>query len=104
MNAVYSKTRRKYLSYDGLLRYENRAMCEWINKIPIKKWVQHANEEWRFGHIMMNLSECIDVVLKGARNLPIATLMKSTYFRFVALFVKKGREAKAQLASRQVFS
>ena len=51
-----------------------------------------------------NLSECINAVLKGTRNLPITALVKSTYFRLVELFVRKGQEAEAQVVSGQVFS
>ena len=104
MNAAYSKTRREYVYYRGLLRDENPAMCDWIDRIPIEKWAQHADEGRRFGHMTTNLSECINAVLKGTRNLPITALVRSTYFRLAALFVKKGKEAEAQLASGQVFS
>ena len=48
--------------------------------------------------------ECINDVLKGTHNLPVTTLVKSIYFRLATLFVKKGREAEAQLVSEQVFS
>ena len=52
----------------------------------------------------INLSECINFVLNGTRNLLITTLVKSTYFRLVELFVRKGQEAEAQLVGGQVFS
>ena len=54
--------------------------------------------------MMTNLSDSINTILKGTHNLPIIVVVKSTYFRFAALFVKKEREAEAQLASGQVFS
>ena len=96
MNAAYSKTRRECMYYLGLLRDENPAMCEWINRIPIEKWAQHADGGWRFGHMTTNLSEYINIILKGTRNLPITALVKSTYFHLAALFVKKMREEEAQ--------
>ncbi|XP_015962038.1 uncharacterized protein LOC107486011 [Arachis duranensis] len=40
----------------------------------------------------------------GVRNLPVCSLVKSTYRRLVELFVRKGREAKAQLGTRHQFS
>ncbi|XP_072056366.1 uncharacterized protein [Arachis hypogaea] len=51
-----------------------------------------------------NLSECINSVLKGTRNLPVCAIVKSTYHRLNELFVVKGRQAQAQIASGQVFS
>jgi hypothetical protein len=36
-----------------------------------------------------NLSECVDKVLKGARNMPITTLVKCTYARLVDYSVKR---------------
>ena len=37
MNATYAKTHREYLYYHGLLKDENLAICEWIDRISIKK-------------------------------------------------------------------
>ena len=54
--------------------------------------------------MMTNLSDSINTILKGTHNLLIIVVVKSTYFRLAALFVKKGREAEAQLVSKQVFS
>ena len=79
-------------------------MREWIDRISIERWAQHADEGHRFGHLTTNLSEGINVVLKGTRNLPITALVKSTYFPLAKLFVRKGREAKAQLATKQKVS
>ena len=38
MNAAYSKTRQDYVYYCDLLRDENAAMYEWIDRIPLKGW------------------------------------------------------------------
>ncbi|XP_016192045.1 uncharacterized protein LOC107632919 [Arachis ipaensis] len=62
-----------------------------------KKWAQHADEGRRFGHMTINISECINAVMKGSRNLPITALVKSRYFRLGELFARKGSEALAQL-------
>ena len=78
-------------------------MCAWVDRISKEKWTQHCDEGRRFGHMTTNLSECINSVLKGTRNLPITALLKFTYFRLVELFVRKGQEVEAQLMSEQVF-
>ena len=93
MNAAYAKTHQEYLYYRSLLRGENPAMCEWIDRISIEKWAQHGDEGRMFGHMTTNLSECINAVLKGTWNLPITALVKSTYFLLAQLFVKKWGKA-----------
>ncbi|XP_029148774.1 uncharacterized protein [Arachis hypogaea] len=40
-----------------------------------------------------NLVECINLVLKGARNLPILALVRATYYRLNELFMRKSIEA-----------
>ncbi|XP_029153312.1 uncharacterized protein [Arachis hypogaea] len=52
----------------------------------------------------MNISECVNSILKGVRNLPVCSLVKATYGRLAELFVRKGREAQAQLGTGQQFS
>ncbi|XP_029146927.1 uncharacterized protein [Arachis hypogaea] len=50
-----------------------------------------------------NISECVNSTLKGVRNLPISSLVKATYDRLAELFVRKGREAEAQMETGQQF-
>ncbi|XP_029147106.1 uncharacterized protein [Arachis hypogaea] len=77
---------------------------EWIRGLEQPKWLQHLDEGRRYGHMTTNLSECINSVLKGTRNLPVCAIVKSTYHRLNELFVLKGQQAQAQIASGQVFS
>ena len=102
MNAAYAKTRWEYLYYHGLLRDENPTMCEWIDRISIEKWAQHADEGCSFEHMTTNLSECINDVLKGIQNLPIMALLTSTYFWLVELFVRKREGGWGQTYSRTI--
>ncbi|XP_029154717.1 uncharacterized protein [Arachis hypogaea] len=51
-----------------------------------------------------NISECMNSILNSVRNLPVCSLVKATYGRLAKLFVRKGREAKAQLGTRKEFS
>ncbi|RYR75622.1 hypothetical protein Ahy_A01g000185 [Arachis hypogaea] len=43
----------------------------------------------------MNLVECINSVLKGARNLPITALVKATFYILNELFTRKRAKAEA---------
>ncbi|XP_029150761.1 uncharacterized protein [Arachis hypogaea] len=51
-----------------------------------------------------NISECVNSILKGVRNLPMCSLVKATYGRLAELFVRKGIEVEAQLGTGQQFS
>ena len=95
MSAAYAKTQREFAYYYGLLRDENLAICAWVDRILKEKWTQHYDEGRRFGHMMTNLLECFNSVLKGTCNLRIMSLIKSTYFHLVELFVRKGQEVEA---------
>ena len=43
-----------------------------------------------------NLSEAVNKIFKGARNLPITALVKCTYARLAAYFVRRGSEARQE--------
>ncbi|XP_015966464.2 uncharacterized protein LOC107490204 [Arachis duranensis] len=108
VNVAYSKTQEQAQYYLELVSSEDPVaspqMMGWIRGLEPPKWLQHLDEGRRYGHMMTNLSECINSVLKGTRNLPVCAIVKSTYHRLNELFVVKGRQAQAQIASGQVFS
>ena len=76
----------------------------WINNIEKSKWsLAHDKHGRRFGHMTTNLSEAINKVLKGARNLPITALVRCTYGRMVEYFVARGSHARAELNGGNVY-
>ncbi|XP_025703187.1 uncharacterized protein [Arachis hypogaea] len=104
VNAAYAKTEVEFDYWFDILRSEDPAMCEWANRIEYSLWTQHRDEGRRFGHMTTNISECVNSILKGVRNLSVCSLVKATYGRLAELFVRKGREAEAQLGTGQQFS
>ncbi|RYR74647.1 hypothetical protein Ahy_A02g009379 isoform A [Arachis hypogaea] len=104
VNAAYAKTEVEFDYWFDILRSENPAMCDWANRIEYSLWTQHCDEGRRFGHMTTNISECVNSILKGVRNLPVCSLVKATYGRLAELFVRKGREAEAQMGTGQQFS
>ncbi|XP_015971830.1 uncharacterized protein LOC107495230 [Arachis duranensis] len=104
VNAAYAKTEVKFHYWFDILRSEDPAMCDWANRIEYSLWTQHCHEGRRFRHMTTNISECVNSILKGVRNLPVCSLVKATYGRLAELFVRKGREAEAQMGTRQQFS
>ncbi|KAH1188168.1 hypothetical protein GmHk_U059920 [Glycine max] len=80
------------------------AIATWIDRISKEKWTMAYDREGRrYGHMTTNLSECINKVLKDCRNIPITSLVKSTYSRCRKYFVERGRQAQRQLNEGQVY-
>ncbi|XP_057744757.1 uncharacterized protein LOC130962580 [Arachis stenosperma] len=103
VNAAYAKTEAEFYYWFDIMRTENPAMCDWANRMEYEKWTQHQDSGRRFGHMTTNISECVNSVLKGTRNLPVTSLVKSTYGRLAELFVIRGQTAEAQLGAGQEF-
>ncbi|XP_025635509.1 uncharacterized protein [Arachis hypogaea] len=80
---AYSKTQEQAQYYLELISAEDpatsSAMMAYIRGLEPPKWLQHRDEGRRYDHMTTNLSECINSVLKGTRNLPVCAIVKSTY-------------------------
>jgi len=50
-----------------------------------------------------NLAESLNGVFKGTRFLPILGIVKATYYRLNAYFIKRATVTAAQMRSRQVY-
>ncbi|XP_015967234.1 uncharacterized protein LOC107490953 [Arachis duranensis] len=103
VNAAYAKTEAEFHYWFDIMRTENPAMCDWANRIKYDKWTQHQDGGRRFGHMTINISECVNSVLKVTRNLLVTALVKSTYGRLAELFVIRGQTVEAQLTSSAKF-
>ncbi|XP_015971725.1 uncharacterized protein LOC107495145 [Arachis duranensis] len=86
VNAAYAKTEVKFHYWFDILRSEDPAMCDWANRIEYSLWTQHCDEGRGFGHMTTNISECVNSILKGVRNVPVCSLVKATYGRLAELF------------------
>ncbi|XP_025982663.2 uncharacterized protein [Glycine max] len=76
----------------------------WIGKISKEKWTMAYDKEGRrYGHMTTNLSECVNKVFKGCRNVPITALVKSTYSRCRKYFVDRGRQAQREIRDGQIY-
>ncbi|XP_029148851.1 uncharacterized protein [Arachis hypogaea] len=51
-----------------------------------------------------NLVECINSVLKGARNLPVTAIVRSTFYRLNELFTRKSAEAHERVRNGFTYS
>ncbi|XP_015972038.1 uncharacterized protein LOC107495403 [Arachis duranensis] len=97
VNAAYAKTEAEFDYWFDIMRTENSALCDWVNRMEYERWTQHKDGGRRYGHMTTNIFECVNSVLKGTRNLPVTSLVKSTYLRLAELFGYLGQTAEAQL-------
>ncbi|XP_025662174.1 uncharacterized protein [Arachis hypogaea] len=104
VNIGYSRTVREYEVRYQRLRERGEAYTNWLNRIPREQYALAFDDGYRWGHMTTNLVECINSVLKGARNLPITALVKATFYRLNELFTRKRAEAEARINAGHVFS
>ncbi|XP_025692505.1 uncharacterized protein [Arachis hypogaea] len=104
VNIGYSRTVREYEVRYQRLRERGEAYTDWLNRIPREQYVLAFDGGYRWGHMTTNLVECINSVLKGARNLPVTALVKATFYRLNELFTRKRAEAEARINAGHVFS
>ncbi|XP_027362818.1 uncharacterized protein LOC113870426 [Abrus precatorius] len=100
----YSRTESEFNIHYERLRQHGEIYTDWLNEIPREKWVLAYDGGHQWGYMTTNLVECINSVLKGARNLPITPLVRATYFRLAELFARKGCEAYARKKAGHIFS
>ena len=84
--AGYSRTKREFNCHYERIRERGQIYTDWLDQIPREKWVQAFDGGHRWGHMTTNLVECMNSVLKEARNLPITILVRATYFQLGELF------------------
>ena len=78
--AGYSRMEREFNYQYGWMHQHSEIYTSWLDKIPRDKCVQDFHGGHRYRHMITNLVECINSVLKGIRNLPITALVRATYF------------------------
>ncbi|XP_029146864.1 uncharacterized protein [Arachis hypogaea] len=104
VNIGYSRTIREYETRYQRLRERGEAYTNWLDRIPREQYALAFDGGYRWGHMTTNLVECINSVLKGARNLPVTALVKATFYKLNELFTRKRAEAEARINAGHVFS
>ncbi|MFQ6630104.1 hypothetical protein Gotur_006563 [Gossypium turneri] len=85
-----------------VLRSINGEGTDYLCNIPFEQWVQAYDGGLRYGHMTLNLAECINSVLKGTHYLPITSVVRETYFRLATLFPKRAGSYVGQMQGGHV--
>ncbi|XP_025685691.1 uncharacterized protein [Arachis hypogaea] len=104
VNTSYSRTEQEYNKNYQRLKERGDAYTQWCDEIGVERWVLAFDGGHRWGHMTTNLVECINSVLKGARNLPVTALVRSTFYRLNELFTRKSTEAHERRRNRFMYS
>ncbi|XP_025685692.1 uncharacterized protein [Arachis hypogaea] len=104
VNIGYSKTVEEYNINYKRLEERGEAYARWCDAIGLRHWVLAFDEGHRWGHMTTNLVECINSVLKGARNLPVLALVRATYYRLNKLFTRKSAETHERKRAGYTYS
>ncbi|RYR35196.1 hypothetical protein Ahy_A10g050328 [Arachis hypogaea] len=81
ISVAYSPRKIGYEWYMDALTLLSQEMANWASRFNKEIWLQHCDGDRRFGHMITNLSECMNPVLKVTRYLPISAIMRCTYER-----------------------
>ncbi|XP_029147545.1 uncharacterized protein [Arachis hypogaea] len=104
VNIGYSRTIQEYQMRYERLKEQGETYTNWLDCIPREQYALAFDGGYRWGHMTTNLVECINSVLKGARNIPVTALVKATFHRLNELFTRKRAEAEARINAGHVFS
>ena len=70
----------------------------------VDKWTQSHDGGRHYGAMTTNFSECFNGVLKGARGLSIAAMVKFTWCKLIAYFHDRHKQITYDLSRDKVWS
>ncbi|KAL0325357.1 UNVERIFIED_CONTAM: hypothetical protein Sradi_5105000 [Sesamum radiatum] len=76
----------------------------YLDQINKEKWTTSHDGGWQCGILTTNMSECINGVLKGARRLPVSTLVEITLERTVHYFRVRAIKGHKMLQNNQLWT
>ncbi|RYR73297.1 hypothetical protein Ahy_A02g007649 isoform I [Arachis hypogaea] len=104
LRAFKSRMMEEYNINYKRLEERGEAYARWCDAIGLRHWVLAFDEGHRWGHMTTNFVECINSVLKGARNLPVLALVRATYYRLNELFTQKSAESHERKRAGYTYS
>ena len=99
--AASATQEQKFNATFELIENVNRDVHQYLKDVSKDKWALTIDKGYSYGAMTTNISECLNGVLKGARNLPIMAMVKYTWFKLNAYFDDRRNESIVQLNSRK---
>ncbi|KAK4392791.1 hypothetical protein Sango_2056900 [Sesamum angolense] len=86
------------------IKKQNVGAFVFLDQINKKKRTASHDGGWRCGILTINMSECINGVLKGARRLPVSALVEITVKRIVHYFCVRAIKGHKMLQNNQLWT
>ena len=101
--AMESKV-KKFCAHMDTIERINAEAKNWLTHIPLERWALSHDGGRRYGIMTTNMFEAFNCVLKGARDLPIATLVQLTFYRVNNYFTVRRELGASRLAAGEEFT
>ncbi|XP_030958317.1 uncharacterized protein LOC115980177 [Quercus lobata] len=88
---------RKFENTMDCIKNVNPDAYDYLKEVHQEKWTLVHDHGHRYGAMTMNLSECFNGVLKGARSLPITAMVKFTFYKVNSYFDERRNKTLEQL-------
>ncbi|TYK01398.1 serine/threonine-protein phosphatase 7 long form-like protein isoform X1 [Cucumis melo var. makuwa] len=82
----------------------NPECLEFFEDIDLQKWTQSHDNEYRYGWMTSNAAECMNGVFKGARMLPMTSLVRLTFYRTILYFERRIAEISEAVDRGEVYT
>ena len=96
--------KKKVTEKDGKEKNQDYLPYTYLMRESVDMWTQSHDGGRRFGAMTINISECFNGVLKGARGLPIAALVEFTWNKLVQYFHDRRKEYHYELSEGKKWS
>ncbi|KAA0054037.1 uncharacterized protein E6C27_scaffold318G001000 [Cucumis melo var. makuwa] len=96
--------RRKFIRNMKEIKQLNPECLEFFEDIDLQKWTQSHDNGYRYGWMTSNATECMNGVFKGARMLPMTSLVRLTFYRTILYFERRRAEISEAVDRGEVYT
>ena len=82
----------------------NPECLEFFEDIVVEKWTRSQDNGSRYGWMTSNAAECMNDVFKGARMLPITSLVRLTFYLTIIYFERRRAEISETLDRGDIYT
>ena len=96
--------RCKFIEGMKELQRLNPECLEFFEYCDLEKWIQSHDNWSRYGWMTSNATECMNGVFKGARILPITSLVRLTFYHTILYFERRRVEISEALDRGDIYT
>ncbi|TYK18257.1 uncharacterized protein E5676_scaffold411G001980 [Cucumis melo var. makuwa] len=87
-------------------KYKSKQLKDLVFRadIDLQKWTQSHDNGYRYGWMTSKAAECMNGVFKGARMLPMTSLVRLTFYRTILYFERRRAEISEAVDRGEVYT